>query len=98
MKADLELHIDELVLRGLPYAQRDRISQAIQAELMRLLDESGLPPWLAGGGSLPEVRVDGLQVAAGARTNAVGAQIAGSIYSSLAGGGAASSAVGESKR
>ena len=91
MKANTERHIvldiGELVLHGLPYGQRKLIAAALEAELQRLLDEGGLPPSLAAGGTLPQVQVDGLQVAAGAKPGAVGAQIAGSIYSSLAGSG-----------
>jgi hypothetical protein len=87
MVAKVELHIGELVLRGLPYGQRDHIAAAVEAELQRLLDEGGLPPSLAAGGSLPQVQVDDLHVAAGAKPGAVGAQIAGSIYSRLTGSG-----------
>ena len=85
MVANVELQIDELILHGLPYGQRNRIAEAVEAELQRLVDEGGLPPTLAAGGRLPQVQVDDLQVAAGAKPGAVGAQIAGSIYSSLAG-------------
>jgi hypothetical protein len=85
MVANVELQIDELILHGLPCGQRDRIAAAVEAELQRLVDEGGLPPSLAAGGRLPQVQVDDLQVAAGNRPGAVGAQIAGSVYSSLAG-------------
>jgi len=96
MKANVELHIDELILHGLPSWQRDRIAAAVKAELQRLLGEGGLPPSLAAGGTLPQVQVDNLQVAAGARPGAVGAQIAGSIYSSLGGRGALPGVAGRS--
>ena len=96
MKANVELHIDELVLHGLPYGQRYHIAVAIEAELKRLLDEGGLPPSLATGGRLPEMQVHNLQVADGAKPGAVGAQIAGSIYSSLAGSGASPGQPGRS--
>jgi hypothetical protein len=87
MKANIELHIGELVLRGLPYGQRYRVAAAVEAELKRLLDEGGLPPSLAVGGTVPEVRVDDLRPEAGAKPGLVGEQIAGSIYSSLVGNG-----------
>lgn len=83
MKTNIELHIDELVLRGLPGAQHDRIAAAVEAELQRLLDESGLPPSLAEVGRLPTVQVDNLRLAAGTKPAAIGTQIAGAIYSSL---------------
>jgi hypothetical protein len=85
MKATVELHIDELVLYGLPDGQRDGIAEAVEVELKRLLDEGGLPPSLAAGGMLPQVQVDDLHLAAGTESGAVGAHIAGSIYRSLAG-------------
>jgi len=85
MKANVELHIDELVLRGLPDGQREQIAEAVEAELTRLLDEGGLPPSLAAGGTLPQVHVNDLHLAADNQPGAVGAHIAGSIYQSLAG-------------
>jgi len=85
MVANVELQIDELILHGLPSGQRDRIAAAVEAELQRLVDEGGLPPSLAAGGRLPQMQVDDLQVAAGAKPGAVGAQIAASIYNNLAG-------------
>lgn len=85
MKANVELHIGELILRGLPYGQRYHIAAAVEAELKRLLDEGGLPPSLGVGGRLPQVQVDGLRLEAGANPGVMGAQIAASIYHSLVG-------------
>jgi len=85
MKANVELHIGELILRGLPYAERYRVAAAVEAELKRLLDDGGLPPSLAKGGTVPHVRVDDIRADVGAKPNGVGEQIAGSIYSSLVG-------------
>ena len=96
METNVELHIGELILRGLPYGQRDRVAAAVEAELKRLLEEGGLPPSLAGGGTLPQVRVDDLRLAPGARPGAVGEQIAGSIYGSLGGGAGGSGVPGRS--
>jgi hypothetical protein len=83
---NIELHIGELILRGVPYRERHRIAAAIEAELVRLLDEGGLPPSLAGGGTVPQVRVDDLRPAVDAKPGAIGAQVAVSIYRHLSGG------------
>ena len=85
MKANIELHIGELILRGLPYGQRHRVAAAVEAELKRLLDERGLPPSLAAGGTLPQVQVDNVRFESGVKPGVVGEQIAGSICSSLVG-------------
>lgn len=97
MKANLDLHIEELLLRGLPDAQRARIAAAVQTELQRLLAEGELPPALAGGVRLPEVQVGELKIAPGAKPAAVGAQIAGAIYNSLVGGPSSASVKGRSR-
>jgi hypothetical protein len=85
MKANVDLHIGELILRGLPYAERYRVAAVVEAELKRLLNEGGLPPSLAAGGTVPQVQVDDLRLQAGAKPSVVGEQIAGSIYSRLVG-------------
>jgi hypothetical protein len=43
-QADVELHIERLILHDLPYDQRQRVAAAVEAELTRLLAEQGLPP------------------------------------------------------
>jgi hypothetical protein len=92
MKTNIELEIDELVLHGLPAGQPERIAAAIEAELLRLLEEGGLPPTLAAGAALEEV-----QVAVGAQTGDLGEQIAGAIYTSLGGSGENPNPQGRSK-
>ena len=85
MKPNVELHIGELILRGLPCGQRYRVAAAVEVELKRLLDEGGLPPSLTTGATVPQVRVDDLRMEAGVKPGVVGTQIAGSVYSSLVG-------------
>ncbi len=85
MKPDIELHIDELVLRGLPYTQRRRIVAAIEFELTRLLGEQGMPDTWAQGGTLPQIKIDAMRMADGAKPQAIGAQIARQVYGSLVG-------------
>jgi hypothetical protein len=42
-RANINLHIDTLVLEGLPVAQREQVKAAVITELTRLLSEQGLP-------------------------------------------------------
>lgn len=86
MKPNIDLQIGELILRGLPYAQRHRIAAAVVQELTRLLSEQGLPPSLAAGGAIPHISVNDLRVANG-RPSAIGIQIAQGVYENLAGNG-----------
>ena len=85
-RSAIDLHIDELILRDVPYAQRQRIAAAIEQELTRLLTERGVPPSLARGGFVPRIKLDDVQVAAGAKPAAIGNRIAQNIYSNLAAG------------
>jgi len=39
----IELHIEEVTLRGFPYEERHAIAEGVQQELTRLLSERGLP-------------------------------------------------------
>ncbi|HEY4386520.1 MAG TPA: hypothetical protein VGN34_18850 [Ktedonobacteraceae bacterium] len=80
----IDLHIEELILRNLPYEQRHRIAAAVEQELLRLLTERGLPPTLAQGGTIPLLRIDPLTIAADAKPGAIGTHIAENMYSLLA--------------
>jgi hypothetical protein len=81
--AALELHIEELVLRGFVPGDRASIGDAVQKELARLLTQQGLPG-LAHGASIERVDGGSFQVAPGARGPAVGAQLARAVYRQLA--------------
>jgi hypothetical protein len=79
----IDLHIDELILRNVPYAQRHLIAATVERELTRLLTEQGLPPSLAQGGNIPHLSVGNLHMAADAQADAIGLQIAQAVYSNL---------------
>jgi len=79
----IDLQIEELILRGLPYAQRHHIAQAVEQTLMNLLTERGIPPSFAQGGMLPLLRIDPLTIAHDAEPGAIGAQIAEHVYALL---------------
>ena len=84
-QAKIDLHIGELILRDLPYAQRHSIAAAAEQELARLLTEQGLPPHLAQGGHIPHIDIGTLQLTADSRADAIGTQIAQSVYGKLSG-------------
>ena len=52
MKPSIELHIEELVLTGVPAGDSFWVAQVMRARLVQLLREHGLPPALAGGADL----------------------------------------------
>jgi hypothetical protein len=80
---DLDLNIEELVLRGFPALDQDRIKRAVRAELERLIRENGIPTALSRGGEL--ARLDGgiFEVKPGSSPEEIGAQVARSLYGGL---------------
>ncbi len=80
---NVELHIEELVLRGFAPGERYRIGEAMERELVRLFDEQGVPLSLAQ--SVDVSRLDGgaFEVAHGSKSETVGAQVAQAIYGGL---------------
>ena len=85
-RANLELAINKLILPDLAPVQRRRVAVAIEAELARLWTEQGVPSGVETSASLT-LNTSTVQVAAGARPETTGAQVARAIYSSLAGSG-----------
>ena len=81
--ANLELHIEELVLRDFAPGDRYRIGEAVECELARLFDEQGVPPSLARGSGIERLDVGAFGVAHGSKSEAVGAQAAQAIYEGL---------------
>lgn len=79
----VELHINELVLHGFAPKDRHRISGAVQSELARLLAERGIPAWLAEGGEVDLLDGGKFEVAAEARVDSIGTQIAEAVHRGL---------------
>jgi hypothetical protein len=78
--ANIELNIDELVLHGFAPGDRYRIAAAVERELARLFAEHGVPPSLLTGGDLASLDGDAFQVVPGAKPDAIGSQVAQSVY------------------
>jgi hypothetical protein len=87
MKApSIDLHIEELVLRGFEPGEEGRIGQAVQREMARLLAEGNVPPSLAQGGEIAHLDGGTFDVAPGSGAEAIGAQVAQAVYRGLADG------------
>jgi hypothetical protein len=83
----LDLHIEELVLRGFPPAARHAIAAAVERELSRLFAEGGLPGSLAPGDARNIFRLDAgsFAVPHDASPDLIGARVAAAIHRSLGG-------------
>lgn len=82
---NIQLHIERLVLDGLPLTRREGalVQVAIETELARLLGTEGLSPALTGGGMTPHLAAPAVTYAPGGDPAALGAQIAHSVYGSI---------------
>jgi hypothetical protein len=79
----IKVHVEELVLEGLPAAHRHRIGAAVRMELARLLAERGLPPELPSGGRLPQPDGGSLGKTQGIHPEALGQQVHEAVYKGL---------------
>lgn len=78
---NIHLHIERLVLDGLPLSAADgpRVQAALDVELSRLLAQSGLSPGLHAGGAIPSLSGGTIQVGKESGPPEFGRQIAGAI-------------------
>ena len=81
---NVELHIEELVLRGFAPGERYRIGEAVERELARLFDEQGAPPSPPRGSGIERLDGGTFEVKPGAGAEAIGVQVAQAIYGGLA--------------
>lgn len=81
----IRLHIERLVLDGLPVATRDGplVRAAVERELTRLLEERGISGTLRAGTTLPRVRASSVRLAPEMRAAQLGHQIARSVFTGI---------------
>ena len=81
--ANVELHIEELILHGFAAGDRYLVGEALERELTRLVGSANVPSLLAQ--SIDVERVDGgaFRVAPGSRAETVGAQVAQAVHGGL---------------
>jgi hypothetical protein len=82
---NINLHIERLILDGLPFESKDRalLQSAVETELARLLTENNIDANWQTGGATPNVRADAIQLRAQSSPAQIGRQIAGSIYEGI---------------
>jgi hypothetical protein len=82
----LVVHIDRLVLDGLAAGagEPQRLREALEGELARLLRDAGTLP--ARTGAVPLVRAPAARLAPGATPEAAGALVARAVHRGLGGG------------
>jgi hypothetical protein len=80
---DLDLNIEELVLTGFPGQDRDRIMQAVRAELERLIREGGVPAAFSRRRELDSLDGGSFEIEPGSSPEEIGAQVARSLYGGL---------------
>lgn len=82
---NFELHIEELVLHGFSPRERYAIGEAVQRELTRLFTEQGIHPSL-GQGRIARLDGGSVLVKQGTRADAIGKQVAQTVYAGMKGG------------
>lgn len=82
---NINLHIDRLVLDGIPLVPGERplLQAAVEAELTRLLANGGLSDALQSGGALYSVQAGRIQLTNNGSPARLGEQIAGAVYGGI---------------
>ncbi len=81
----IELHIEELVLDGFAPGDRYLIAEAVENELARLFTEWGVPEGFAQGIEMAHLDAGVFKVAPGSGAQAIGAQVAHTVYGNFKG-------------
>ena len=81
----IHVHIDRLVLDGLPVvrAQRGTLGSALETELGRLLAAEGVGPRLTAGGALTHLRAGDLRLGTAGGAAGLGTQIAAAVHAGM---------------
>lgn len=82
-RANVELHIEELVLHGFAPGERHNISDAVERELERLFSEQGAPSQLSLSAEIVDLDGGSFEAAQGSRPEVIGSQVAQALYGRL---------------
>jgi hypothetical protein len=93
----INLHIERVVLDGLPVASHERgsVLVALEIELTRLLADGGLSPELVSGGAIQHVPASPIQLKDNAMPAGIGEQVAGAVHRAI---GSEVAGVGSARR
>lgn len=82
---NIELHIERLILDGLPVGRGERadLQAAVEAELTRLLAADGLRPELLSGAAVRSIDAGEMRVNRGTPAAQLGNHIAQSVHSGI---------------
>ena len=81
--ANVELHIEELVLCGFAPGDRHRIAGAVERRLTHLIATEGVGSSLAQGGEVAHLDGGSFDVAPRSSADAIGGQVARAVYGGL---------------
>ncbi len=76
----IHLHIERVVLDGVPVDQPRTLRKALAQELTSRLMEGGLLPELRSGGAVPHVGGGAIELSQRFHPARLGSQIAGAVY------------------
>ncbi len=76
----VELNIDQLLLEGFPSHQRHRIAHAMESELVRLLNEDGIPASLQRNSHIQNLSLVDTRLSADERPETIGLRVAQSLF------------------
>jgi hypothetical protein len=82
-RADVELHIDELVLHGFDRRDGPAIGDAARAELARLVGAAGAPDVLAARGSVELAVADAGELGPDASAELLGGRIGRAVFEGI---------------
>ena len=82
---NIQLHIERLVLEGLPMSQHQSalVHAAVEQELRRLLRAGELNSQIPSGGAVPAIQGGTILGVKSASPMRLGAQIAGAVHSAI---------------
>jgi hypothetical protein len=76
----IHLHIDRLVLDGIPVDQPRALRAALEKELTSRLRRGGLSQEIHSGGAVPSIRGGAIDIGHSPTSPRLGTQIAGAVY------------------